>query len=504
MEVTQIEKKIDQIIKDPTLTYQQRKHALAAAAENLLSPLLLSKNLRDAMGQGIICDMLEGAAPYRPRYILPDYQKALKQGCSFLELSPPSTLEEALSFLTVFYTHVPSITGYPVYLGDIDRLLSPYVTGRDKKSIYDALKPFWQSLDRLFHDSFVHANIGPQESLVGTVILQLERDLQQACPNLSLKYDPHQTSDAFLHESIQTVFKVGKPHIANHPLHRAALGDEYGIASCYNTLKVGGGAHTMVRLNLKEIVHHHRPDLKTFMGRLLPDYIEHTLELLEARTKFLVDETGFFKHHFLSKEGFIDISHFSSMFGIFGMAEAVNLLLEAKDPHELYGHSPRGQQLALEILALIKTALGNRVIPYAKGNHGHAFLHAQSGIDLDVDATAGTRIPYGDEPSLFEHIQFVAPFHAYFDAGISDIFYFDKTALQNPKAIMDITKGAMAKGMKDFTFNLSDSDFIRITGFLVRRKDVDRAGKESVLSNSAILGKGSLEKRSKKPKAHTP
>ena len=36
-----------------------------------------------------IDDLAEGSAPYRPRYILPDYERFLKNGSEFLQLDPP-------------------------------------------------------------------------------------------------------------------------------------------------------------------------------------------------------------------------------------------------------------------------------------------------------------------------------------------------------------------------------------------------------------------------------
>jgi hypothetical protein len=99
-------------------------------------------------------------------------------------------------------------------------------------------------------------------------------------------------------------------------------------------------------------------------------------------------------------------------------------------------------------------------------------LHAQSGIDLDKDVTAGTRIPVGDEPPMFEHITTCAPHHRHFASGVSDIFHVDETAVRNPQAIVDIIRGAFANGMRDFTFNLDSNEFVRITGYLVRKSDL--------------------------------
>ncbi|MBR6221626.1 MAG: DUF3029 family protein, partial [Clostridia bacterium] len=37
-----------------------------------------------------------------------------------------------MNALEIFYCHVPSITSFPVYLGDLDRLLEPFVVREDR------------------------------------------------------------------------------------------------------------------------------------------------------------------------------------------------------------------------------------------------------------------------------------------------------------------------------------------------------------------------------------
>ncbi len=86
--------------------------------------------------------------------------------------------------------------------------------------------------------------------------------------------------------------------------------------------------------------------------------------------------------------------------------------------------------------------------------------------------TAGTRIPVGDEPAMLEHITTVAPHHRLFASGVSDIFHVDETVVRNPSAMVDIIRGAFVSGMRDFTFNLDNNEFVRITGYLVRKSDL--------------------------------
>ena len=87
----------------------------------------------------------------------------------------------------------------------------------------------------------------------------------------------------------------------------------------------------------------------------------------------------------------------------------------------------------------------------------------------------------------------VAPHHKYFAAGISDVLSFDETVVRNPDAVVDIIRGAFAQGMRDFTFNLDSNDFIRITGYLVRKSDLAKVHAEGVRHSSTGLGAGAVE-----------
>src|SRR3954470_14525105 len=161
METFELRSLARQVVDDPALTYRQRVQQLAGLAENALEPPAVSEACARALDKRIICDMYEGNAPYRPRYVLPDYAVALRAGSVFLGLPPATDLEEALAFLLILYTHVPSITGYPVYLGDLDTLLAPYVDGVGDADLYRRLRLFWISLDRMFPDAFTHTDLGP-------------------------------------------------------------------------------------------------------------------------------------------------------------------------------------------------------------------------------------------------------------------------------------------------------------------------------------------------------
>lgn len=473
MDAHQLADDAEAVLTTPALGYGQRLRQLSALATSALDYPALSAECRQALDERVICDMYEGHRPFTPRYVLPDYALALRQGVRHLELDPPSDLDDALSFLTVLYGHVPSVTTYPVYLGDLDTLLEPFVPAAMTDAELDArLRRFWIQLDRLLPDAFVHADLGPRDGRVVRSILRVERSLRQVVPNLTLKVDPQLTPDNLVLDAVRTVFVTGKPHFANHPMMVADHGEDYAVVSCYNSLKVRGGAHSLVRLNLKEAVLRHPGDADSFLTAALPHWVELTSELGEARIRSLVERQGFFDHHFLATEGLVELDRFSLMFGVFGLAEATNLLLQRAGVPGRYGHDEPANALALKITTRLAELVGRRRLPYCEGGGGYAYLHSQSGIDLDLEVTAGTRIPIGEEPAMREHIAACAPHHRLFPAGISDIFHVDDTAVGNPQAMVDIIRGALGVGMRDFTFNLDSNEFIRITGYLVRKSDL--------------------------------
>ncbi|MBI4885341.1 MAG: YjjI family glycine radical enzyme [Actinobacteria bacterium] len=463
------------LVQGESLGYDQRLRRLAVLATDVLPYPAISAACREALEKRVICDMFEGHAPYTARYILPDYEKAIRQGLSYLELPPPTDLDDAISFLQIMYGHVPSVTTYPVYLGDLDKVLAPFVDSELADEELDRkLRRFWIGIDRLIPDAFAHLDIGPHDSRIARSILRVERSLRQSVPNITLKVDPALTPDDLIEDAVRTVFETGKPHFVNHPMMVADHGERYAAVSCYNSLKIGGGAHTLARLNLKEVALRHSGSSDEFLDQTLPNYVELTAELIEARIRSLVEQQHFFDTHWLAAEGLIDIERFSAMFGIFGLAECVNLLMsyDGREEAARYGHNAEADAFSRRIVERVAELVAARPMPYCNGGAGHCYLHSQSGIDLDHNVTAGTRIPVGDEPAMFEHITTCAPHHRYFASGISDIFHVDETAVRNPRALVDIIRGAFISGMRDFTFNLDSNEFVRITGYLVRKSDL--------------------------------
>lgn len=495
MERDELHASVRTVIEDPGLTYRQRVQRLALLAENVLDPPPVSDACWCALDKRLICDMYEGNAPYRPRYVLPDYASALRTGSAFLELPPPGDLDEALTFLLAMYAHVPSITGYPVYLGAMDRLLAPYVDGLDDRELFRALRSFWITLDRLFPDAFTHTTIGPDDSRVGRTVLRIERDLRQVVPNLTLRVDLDRTPDDYLLDAVRTVFVCAKPHFVNDSMMRADLGDSYGVASCYNSLLEGGGAHTLVRLNLKEIALQHQGGTPTFLTDTLPTYVGLAGELAAARIRHLVERARFFDHSWLVTEGHLALDRFTAMIGVVGLAEAVDLLQERSGSPGTYGHGAAANEVSYAITRRLAELVAATPLPYCGGSGGRGVLHSQAGLDTDEDVTAGTRIPVGTEPPLLEHLTAVAPHHRYYPSGVSDVLAFDDTATHNPRAIVDVIRGAFMTGMRDVTFNLESNEFVRITGYLVRKSDLaalTTGAAPGARHGSTLLAAGSL------------
>jgi len=473
------------IIKDSSLTYHQRVLALAKAAENLPPLIPLSDEAQWFQTRGVIFDMGEGHAPYRPRYILPDYERFLKKGSEFLMLGPMHNIREAVDNLLILYHHVPSVTGEPVFIGHLDRLLEPFID--DEAEARRAIHTLLTHVDRTVSDSFCHCNIGPHDTRAGRIILELSAEMQRPVPNVTLLYSD-ETPDDFAILAIQTGLAVSKPSFANHRMYTEDWGEAYGIASCYNALPTGGGGLTLGRLDLKALACAANGP-QHFLDELLPKAVAAQCEQIERRCGFIIDECGFYEHSFLVHEGLISPKRFVSMFGMVGLAECVNTLLGLENPGERYGHGEEANRFAEQILDSMQT-----LVDGYQSKYGKIYLHAQVGISSDVELSPGTRIPIGEEPSLPKHLSFTARTQKHFHCGAGDLFPFDETAKRNPQAVLDVIKGAFAMDTRYFSFYSSNTDVIRVTGYLIKRSDLEklRAG-QTVLASTTGLGDGAVD-----------
>ncbi|SCH89093.1 MULTISPECIES: YjjI family glycine radical enzyme [unclassified Romboutsia] len=475
------------IIKNETLTYNQQVLQLAGQAESTLNVLNIDEETKPLLDAEIICTMFEGNAPYRPRYVIPNYEVLMEKGCEFLDLKPPTDIWEATNSLLILYKHVPSITSYPVYLGNIDTLLEPFV--KDEEEAYKAIKLYLTHIDRALTDSFVHANIGPVDTKAGRLILKAMKELECAMPNLTVKYDKDITSKEFIELCASTALVTAKPSFANHKMDTKDFGTEnYAIASCYNGFIIGGGGYTLVRLVLSRLAQT-AESIEDFLDNKLPFAAEKMLEYIDERVRFLVEESAFFKSNFLVKEGFVNKDLFTGMFGMVGLAEAVNYLLNAREQKDRFGHSKIANDLGeriIEKLNSIVTSYKSKYVGCFNGNH---VMHCQVGIDSDTGISPGCRIPVGEEPEIFEHIVQSAPYHKYFFNGIGDIFVFEDTYKDNPEAIVNIVDGAFNNGIRYISAYSGGCDVVRVTGYLVKKSEVaELESGKAVKNNATVFG----------------
>ncbi len=483
--------KLRSITNDATLSPAQKAHYLSLEAENMLAYPALDAETRKALDERVICDMYEGHAPYKPRYVLPDYSVVLREGSDYLELPVPETLDEAINTLMIAYHHVPSVTGMPVYIGQLDELLLPFCEGVSDEALYEKIRLFWRYLDRTLPDAFMHANIGPTDNRVARTILRVDAELKQIAPNLTLLYDTQTSGEEILAMAGSNIAACCKPHIANHRLHTDAFDERgYGIVSCYNVLPMAGGASTLTRVNLKEVALRSGGEAD-FFDDTLPYYLERNFRLTQARIDYLFDESGFFEG-FLVKEGWIDKDRFTAMFGVFAMAEAVNVLQEKEGREGRYGFDEEANALGHRISEALAAAVRDR--PLDKVWRGHALLHSQAGLSHDVEATPGVRIPYGTEPDPVTHVQALAPHHQYYDAGISEILTVDESVTNNPAALVQLCKGAFASGFREFTVNVASNALVRVTGYMVRLSDIRKfRDQQGSRTNTTVLGAEAAE-----------
>ncbi|HFZ8994936.1 TPA: YjjI family glycine radical enzyme [Citrobacter freundii] len=481
-----LQQRCQQIVTSPVLSPEQKRHFLALEAENALPYPALPAEARSALDDGVICDMFEGHAPFKPRYVLPDYARFLANGSDWLELEGAQDLDDALSLLTILYHHVPSVTSMPVYFGQLDALLQPYVKILTQDEIDIRIKRFWRYLDRTLPDAFTHVNIGPADTPVTRAILRADAELKQVAPNLTFIYDPDITPDDLLLAVAGNICECSKPHIANGPVNdKIFTKGHYGIVSCYNSLPLAGGGSTLVRLNLKAVAER-SSSVEEFFSQTLPHYCRQQIAIIDARCEFLYEKSHFFENSFLVQEGLIDPQRFAPMFGIYGLAEAVNLLCEKAGMTARYGKAETANELGYRISAWLADFVEQTPVKY--GWRQRALLHAQSGISSDTGTTPGARLPYGEEPDPISHLLSVAPHHSHYHAGISDILTLDETIKRNPQALVQLCLGAFKAGMREFTANVSGNDLVRVTGYMVRLSDLEKYRAAGSRTNTTWLG----------------
>ena len=215
------------------------------------------------------------------------------------------------------------------------------------------------------------------------------------------------------------------------------------------------------------------------------------IEYMDSRVSFIINDSKFFESSFLAKEKLIDKSKFTAMFGMFGLAEAVNILMSN---NERFGHDKEADDFGVEIMQRLEKEINQYYNDKLLATDGKYLLHAQVGIDTDIGSSPGCRIPIGDEPEILKHIIQSSRFHKYFPSGIGDIFQFEPTYRDNIQALYDILKGAFKQGSRYISFYASDSDIVRISGYLVKKSEIEKLRKGIVvLKDTVELGLGAAD-----------
>lgn len=484
--LNEVKSQVMKIILDPAKTHRQTVYELAEAAENLCDyPDGVPEDFYRLEKLGILCDHNDGHAPYCPRYILPDYELFMEKGSAFLRLPPPKTLYEALTWLIIFYSNVPSITHAPVYAGRLDKMLEPFLGAVPEDEARSLLRGFLLQIDRSISDSFCHANIGPEASGTGELLLELLAELNQAVPNMTLLYDPDKTPDDFAVKCISTSLQCANPAFALDSVYRKKIGERYGIASCYNGLPIGGGAYSLSRIRLSRAAEY-SGSCDRFFERTLPEAVDTACAFMEAKIRFIAEDIPFFRSSFLAGEGFVKRENFLGMFGVVGLHECVNTLMEYQNKKGRYGSSDEANRLGVRIMEEIEDRVNKFESKYCEVSGNRFLLHAQVGAAGDNGVTPGARIAIGEEPPLYDHLRQAGMFHPFFPSGAGDIFPFDRTAAQNPHAVLDIFKGAFQSGMQYISAYSADSDVIRVTGYLIKRSDMEAFQQGEAVANSAV------------------
>lgn len=467
------------IYGDASLTYPQRVRALAKLAENSFDPLALSPRCRELMDAGVIGDMFEGRAPYRPRYVVVDFEKYFAHGSRFLDIAPPRDIWEAVGALLAIYAHIPGVSAMPVFGGRLDALLDPFI--EDEAEAERAVRLLLTHMDRAVGDAFFHIDLSPYPTRASSIILRVSAEQKRPVPNMSLLWRPD-TPDSYALDAIRCGLETAKPSFVNDAEYRRDLGD-YAIVSCYNALPVGGSGMTLVRARLHRIKAATPDEL---LSSALPEAIDALTELCSARMRYIAEDCRYFENSFLYREGLIrrDDGALIGMLGFVGLAECVNAFNIGR-----FGRDEAADALGERIMDRFYELMLEHEPPFGK-----YLMHAQVGVMEDTDGTPGGRIPIGDEPELYTQLRSFARMHRHCEAGCGELYRMDESVKRNPQYVLDIIKGAFALNTRYISFYCADGDVVRVTGYLVKKSDMaSLANGGQAINDATVWGKGISE-----------
>ena len=114
------------------------------------------------------------------------------------------------------------------------------------------------------------------------------------------------------------------------------------------------------------------------------------------------------------------------------------------------------------------------VNPYCEATDGHFLLHAQVGIDSDMGISPGTRIPIGRSRRSLSIICVTARSFTDTSRPGPEIFFLSIRRCIKTILLLDVIKGSFREGIRYLSFYAADSDVVRITGYLVKRSEIEK------------------------------
>ena len=164
--------------------------------------------------------MYEGNAPYRPRYVLPDYAEGAAAG---IRVPRAATADRPRRG-----DHLPAgdvrqravdhrLPGLPRQLRRAARAVRRRAS-TDAELYRGAAQPLGGARPHPARTPSPTPTSGRTTPASRRTVLRVAAELQQVVPNLTLRVDPERTPDDLVLDAVRTVFACGGPHFVNHPM----------------------------------------------------------------------------------------------------------------------------------------------------------------------------------------------------------------------------------------------------------------------------------------------
>lgn len=82
LNITNLKETVESIITNSALTHEQAMIALSDVPLSYVEFFETTNEFRELCEAGCLCRMAEGNVTYQPRYILPDYEKLMREGAN--------------------------------------------------------------------------------------------------------------------------------------------------------------------------------------------------------------------------------------------------------------------------------------------------------------------------------------------------------------------------------------------------------------------------------------